>query len=475
MHIADIRDTEAFELPKQPSFVTNKHHEQDTFQFTNFSQVQEKHDKYLHLIQVDPDQILTEEDRQIFHNLHERFAHLFTPGPGKYNGSYGFIDNRLQFCLPPAPNSRTHIPNYSPGMNKILAEKMDELEKWGVLAEPEKMGVAVKFVSPSMLVPKTDPGEYRLVTDFSALNVYLKRIPNTSGTIAQAKSRIARANYVIHLDFSNFFYQNGMQKEDVQYLGTVHPFKGLRIYTCDPQGLKGASERGYEKLVRIFGDLIQENRLAQMADGVHVLGQSIQELALNYIEVLNRAETCGFTFKPEKAIICPNNITLFGWDLKGQEWHPTAHTVSALTKTQRPTTVKQLRSFLGSFKQLSSSLPNYAITIHKLEQVVAGKKSADKIVWTEDLEQSFSAAKDLAAHPIGIAEPRPGDQLYTFSDYSAEHKAIGGRLVIRRKSEDGTLLELIGGFYSAVLDKHKRTWLPCRPGRTFEFKPSTGR
>ena len=79
---------------------------------------------------------------------------------------------------------------------------MDLLETWGVLATPEQVGVAVEFVSPSMLVPKPDSDDYRLVTDFAALNVYLKRIPNTSATIAQAKARIARAKFVVHLDFS---------------------------------------------------------------------------------------------------------------------------------------------------------------------------------------------------------------------------------------------------------------------------------
>ena len=78
-------------------------------------------------------------------------------------------------------------------MNKILAEKMDTLEVWGVLLEPEKMGVSVEFISPSMLVPMPDSNEYRLVKDFSALNFYLKKIPNTSTTISQAKTRIARA------------------------------------------------------------------------------------------------------------------------------------------------------------------------------------------------------------------------------------------------------------------------------------------
>ena len=102
-------------------------------------------------------------------------------------------------------------------------------------------------------------------------------------------------------------------------MGTVHPYKGLRVYTCDPQGLKGASERCYEKLIRIYGDMVQQSKLAQMADGLHVLGQSIHELAQNYVEVLNRAEICNLTFKPSKVVVCPQNITLFGWDLRGHK------------------------------------------------------------------------------------------------------------------------------------------------------------
>ena len=195
--------------------------------------------------------------------------------------------------LPP-PNSKTHVPNYSPSMNRLLAEKMDQLEAWGVLATPEKVGVQVHFVSPSMLVPKNDSKDYRLVTDFASLNLHLKRVPNTSASIAQAKSRIARSKFVVHLDLSNYFYQCGLQKADIQYLGTVHPYKGLKVYTVDPQGLKGISERSYEKLLRICGDMIQEGRLAQMADGLHVLGDSIPELAKNYEQVLVRADICNF-------------------------------------------------------------------------------------------------------------------------------------------------------------------------------------
>ena len=66
-----------------------------------------------------------------------------------------------------------------------------------------------------------------------------------------------------------------------------------------------------------------------------------------------------------------------------------------------------MRSFLGSFTQLSASLPNYAATIHDLELVVASRASADRINWTPELELAFSQAKQLAANPQGIAEPSP--------------------------------------------------------------------
>ena len=60
------------------------------------------------------------------------------------------------------------------------------------------------------------------------------------------------------------------------------------------------------------------------------------------------------------------------------------------------------------------------MVLHSLEQVVAGKASAERVIWTEDLDNSFENAKKLAAHPHGVAEPRPEDKLSTNSDYSAE-------------------------------------------------------
>ena len=58
-----------------------------------------------------------------------------------------------------------------------------------------------------------------------------------------------------------------------------------------------------------------------------------------------------------------------------------------------------------------------------MQSSVAGKKSAEKIIWTQQLEDSFVAPKQLAANPTGITEPRPDDHLRTYLDYSAENCA----------------------------------------------------
>ena len=51
--------------------------------------------------------------------------------------------------------------------------------------------------------------------------------------------------YHVFLDLSNYYYQGGVQVEDSQYLDTVHPFKGLMVYTVEPQRLLNSGEHAY--------------------------------------------------------------------------------------------------------------------------------------------------------------------------------------------------------------------------------------
>ena len=184
------------------------------------------------------------------------------------------------------------------------------------------------------------------------------------------------------------------------------------------------------------------------------------ELADIYEETLHRIDICGLRLTPDKIVICPQETTLFGWRLAGTEWKPTAHTTSALAMAKPPSTVKGLRNFISSFQQFADCVPRYAETLHDLEQLVGGRSSAERIQWTDVNLQAFEGAKSAAADVHGVYIPLPQDQLHTFSDYSEDGRAVGGRLEIIRRV-DGQETTLLGGYFSVVLDEFKQHWAPC--------------
>ena len=341
-----------------------------------------------------------------------------------------------------------------------MAELMDKMETMGVLVKPEDAGVVPTFVVPSLLIPKADK-EWRLVSDFTPLNIHIRKFETVSPGIEEAKRTLAKFKYNIEMDLSNYFWQGGMRKEDIQYLGTPHPFKGLRVYTVEPQGLRNASEHSYEKLTRIYGDLRQADRMTCMADGLYAVGDTLEELMENFVEILERARKSGLTFKPKKIVITPKDTVLFGWRKIDDGWKPIDHTVSPLTRAEEPNTVKKLRSFIGSYKQLSECIEGYAVILGPLERAVAGKESAERLQWTPELSEHFNVAKKALTKVDTIFVPKPTDKLDVYTDYSEDKKAIGGKLVINRKEKDGSVRKLLGGHFSCKLSVHQKNWLPC--------------
>ena len=71
---------------------------------------------------------------------------------------------------------------------------------------------------------------------------------------------IAKYKYQVFLDLSNYYYQGGVAVQDSQYLGTIHPFIGLMVYTSEPQGLLNSYEHAYERLGRVYMAICVQTR-----------------------------------------------------------------------------------------------------------------------------------------------------------------------------------------------------------------------
>ena len=140
---------------------------------------------------------------------------------------------------------------------------------------------------------------------------------------------------------------------------------------------------------------------------------------------------------------------------------PSEHTITPLLKADVPKTVKQLRGFLGAVKQLSQCIKDYAVVLSPLEKLAAGKGSSELIVWTESLHKQFDQVKTSLQSIQTFHIPTPTDSLHTFSDWSQSNGAVGGRLELHRVGDNGEIVKLHGGFFSARVSHWQTRWLPC--------------
>ena len=220
-------------------------------------------------ISTDPGTLFTKEERLEFIKLNKGYDHVFKPNFGAYNDYSGNIRASLNLGPIKPPSTKPRLPFYQHSNMKQLQDEADKLEELGVLARPEDLGVEVKFASHSFLVKKPD-GSFRFVTAFNKLGQYTRILPTVASSCNNVLRRLASYKYIIKTDLTKSFFQIAVAKQSIPYLGTVTPFKGLRVYTRLAMGMPGASEVLNELLARILGNLIQEGSVIVIADDLYI-------------------------------------------------------------------------------------------------------------------------------------------------------------------------------------------------------------
>ena len=120
---------------------------------------------YSYNISLDPDKCLDNDDIRMFNELNRKYDNVFNPSIAKYNGASGPIQAVVNIGPSLPPQRKGRLPNCNREKHLELQQKFDDLEKAGVFAKPEDVGVNVEYLNLSFLVQKPHGGT-RLVTSF---------------------------------------------------------------------------------------------------------------------------------------------------------------------------------------------------------------------------------------------------------------------------------------------------------------------
>ena len=87
-----------------------------------------------------------------------------------------------------------------------------------------------------------------------------------------------------------------------------------------------------------------------------------------------------------------------------------------------------------------SCVPWYGELLTQSEALTGSHRPSREVIqWTKEQEEAFYKARDSTKDVKAYAIPKPSDKLFTFSDYSKDKKAVGGKLEFERTMEDGTV------------------------------------
>ena len=407
-------------------------------------------------ITVDPESYLHPSVKQAFLDLHKEFKDtVFDKSIGCYNGSFGPVKGVVNMGPIQPPQRKGRVPQYSRDKLSLLQDQCDALESEGVLERPENLNIVAEYLNPSFLINKQSGG-HRLVTAFGEVAKYAKPQPALMSDINSTIRAIGHWNHIITTDLTKAFYQIPLSEESYKYCGIATPFKGVRVYTRCAMGMPG-SETALEQLMSIIlGDLLQEGRVAKVADDLYIGGDTPEQLLATWKRVLEALHKANLSLSPSKTIIAPTKTTILGWSWSNGTLTASPHRIATLSTCSIPTTVNGLRSFLGAYKFLSRVIPNCSTVLSPLEDIVAGKASKEKILWTSNQTDAFSKAQNFITNNKSITLPRPSDQIWIVTDGSVKNYGLGSTMYVTRNNS----LKL-AGYYSAKLQKRQSTWIPC--------------
>ena len=90
--------------------------------------------------------------------------------------------------------------------------------------------------------------------------------------------------------------------------------------------------------------------MPRVADDLYAGGMTLEQLFQNWSEVLYIFAKNGLILQGPKTFIASTHTQLLGWDWNNGYLTASSHKLLSLTKCDLPSTVTNLRSFIGSYK-----------------------------------------------------------------------------------------------------------------------------
>ena len=272
---------------------------------------------------------------------------------------------------------------------------------------------------PVLFVPKGD--EFRVCVDYRGLNEITVKNSYPLPLIHELQDRLQGAQWFTAFDIPGAYNRIRM-KEGEEWKTAFRTRFGLYEYLVMPFGLTNAPatfQAYINNVLRKYLDVF----VVVYLDDILVYSKTYEEHVGHVRSVLTALRDADLRIKPEKTEFHRHEVKFLGYIVSREGLKMDSKKVEAITSWPKPTTVKEVQSFLGFANFYRQFIAGYSAVAAPLTSLT---KKDQAFEWTVEAEQAFQELKTrFSTEPILVIFD-PSKPVTVETD--ASDKAIGACL-----------------------------------------------